>query len=164
MTYQTSRILLYSKWDQSPPVLVTTAFHSLIKFVNIVSTIQKSHWASIISGSVLLKSFCRSLCFHYYPLVFFDRATGHQHTVSYSCAPNDCTSTTLSATYSVFRFLLRPWINPARKCTLELKKINPALEYVLHGYAATLITVNEDDLNDSDRLSSRSVLTHCTAL
>ena len=33
-----------------------------------------------------------------------------------------------------------------------------------NSYAATLIAGNKDDLDDSDHLSSRSVLTHCTAL
>ena len=36
------------------------------------------------SSCILLKSFCHNLCFHYYPLFFFDCATGHEHTVSYS--------------------------------------------------------------------------------
>ena len=34
----------------------------------------------------------------------------------------------------------------------------------MHGYTATLIVGNEDDLYDSDCLSSWSVLAHCTAL
>ena len=54
-----------------------------------------------------------------------------------------------------------PLIQPR---TLELKKINLAFEYFKHGYAATLIACNEDDLDNSDRLSNGSVITHCTAL
>ena len=45
-----------------------------------------------------------------------------------------------------------------RKRSLELKKINPALEQFPHGYAATLIAGNEYDLDDSEHLSSRFVL------
>ena len=44
------------------------------------------------------------------------------------------------------------------KHSLELKKINPALEQFPHGYTATLIAGNKDDLDDSERLSSQFVL------
>ena len=65
--------------------------------------------------------------------------------------------------YRISLISSRPWINSAREHSLELKKIDPALKY-FNSYSATLIAGNEDDLDYSDRLSSRSVLTHCTAL
>ena len=40
----------------------------------------------------------------------------------------------------------------------------PSISSRPHGYAATLFTGNEDELDDSDRLPSRSVFTHCIAL
>ena len=83
-----------------------------------------------------MKSFCRNLYFHHYQLVFFCTA---QQAMSIQCH----TVCTKRLHFPALNYL-----------ELELKKINLTLEYALHGYAATLIAVSEDDMDDSDRLSS----------
>ena len=56
------------------------------------------------------------------------------------------------------------WINPACEHSLELKKITPLSNSSCTVTQPHLIAGNEDDLDNSDRLSSWSVLMHCTAL